>query len=126
MKLNRDTLKRRRVAQSPRGRKPSLDKAVLFNFFLPGDEKQAMLDLVIRAKPLKILYTLAYILREGAKLFVKEQHRQLDLALNGEFHAKKRKPIKLGVAQQIRKTTKHETELQGRKAFRVQSREKSS
>jgi hypothetical protein len=45
-----------------------------------------------RGKKLKVPYaSVAFILREGAKLYVREQQKLLNKAEAGEFHAKKRK-----------------------------------
>ena len=62
-----------------------------FSFFLPDDEKAVMLRFIERASGFKLRYTIAYILREGAKKFIREQSMFLSKAERGEFHAKKRK-----------------------------------
>lgn len=42
-------------------------------------------------KELRVAVTRSFILREGARLFMKQLQRELQKAKNGELHAKKRK-----------------------------------
>jgi hypothetical protein len=57
---------------------------------LPPDEKEVMQALVKRGRQFKIVYSVSYILREGARRFVKEQNLLLDKAEAGTLHAKQR------------------------------------
>lgn len=67
------------------------------NFF-PGDVRQKMDDIEKRRKDLKLpgKLTYAYILRQGALMFIEKMSNEFDRALKGEFHAKKRKPALIG------------------------------
>lgn len=80
------------VAPLKRGRKPTLDCPVRFNFFLPQTMLDEMAALRAKAEAVGIKrYTHSYILREGALLFVAQELAALKLAKKGELHAKKRK-----------------------------------
>lgn len=75
-----------------RGRKPTLDHPVRFNFFIPQSMLDEMADLCAKAEKVGIKrYTHSYILREGALLFVAQELAALKLAKQGALHAKKRK-----------------------------------
>ena len=93
MKLKLETIRKLRKRSSNRGRKQVLESPKLFSLFLPGDERENIDNLVSRGAKLKVPYpSVAFILREGAKLYVREQNKLLDKAEAGEFHAKRRKP----------------------------------
>ena len=90
MKLNLETIRKRK--RSSRGRKQVLKSPKLFSLFIPDDERKDINELMDRGKKLKVPYaSVAFILREGAKLYVREQQKLLNKAEAGEFHAKKRK-----------------------------------
>jgi hypothetical protein len=84
MKLKTVTKKRNR------GRKAFTD-AKLFLFYFPEDDKEKVQRLNDLAKKCKVKrYTYAYCLREGVRLFVKQQRVLLSKALSGKLHAKQR------------------------------------
>lgn len=80
------------VAPLKRGRKPTLDHPVRFNFFIPQSTLDEMVALSAKAEKVGIKrYTHSYLLREGVLLFIAQELAALKLAKKGELHAKKRK-----------------------------------
>ena len=94
MKLKADTLEKS-APLARQAEKPAKNEASLFNLYLPADERSRIDALLKRGRSLKVSYSsVAFILREGAKLYVRQQQIMLDKAEAGELHAKKRKHLK--------------------------------
>ena len=77
---------------SKRGPKNKLGPSERFSVFIPyklRKEHSALLD-ALRKHKVKVKFSLATVLREGAKMFLRQKARELLKAVNGELHAKKR------------------------------------
>lgn len=66
----------------------------LFSFLWPKALKDRASHLVKRGKQFKVSYSYAYILREGARMFILRQNKMLDRVEQGAFHVKRRQKLK--------------------------------
>ena len=62
-----------------------------FLLHLPDADRAIYYRLIERAARLKLKYSVAYILRQGARMFCRQQNLLLGKVEKGQYHVKKRK-----------------------------------